>query len=429
MDTAQTTAIIFVGRLSARTLVHAELKARGVGHVVTCDDLQACLSALSTYPKALLFLDSDQDERELVQVLRSAQGRYRIDTRPIYLFPYLPSEKILAYAVEYNITQLHAGEISKAQVEVNLSEMLRYGTRSDLQLEIYDMVIKARLADRKDEVHALLHSLWRAEPDNIQAGDELGFSMCEMDLWSEAEEHLVAIIARFPFDTRAKHLLARCFMKKSDYSKARYYLEQASLLSPFNAERLCDLAQIFLDQYQVAEALGTFHEALLSDPDLHEARIGKTTCELLLGEANDALKIMRQLQDPFDFASVFNGAAITSVRAGHYSQGIGLYKTAAGYLAEYPNLMSRVFFNMGIGLYKWGKGQLAIAAFQKALEWDASNEKAKHNADRLAIKFKRNNRLAKEGLEGPFSALNRIDTMDDFDEISEEGFDSRGSTS
>ena len=423
MDISQTAAIIFVSRLNVRTLLQAELKLRGVRNIIACDNFQSCLSALADFPAAFLFVDTDQDERELVQVMRKAQGRYRIDTRPIYLFPYVPSEKILAYAVEYNISQLHAGEISKAQLEQNLSEMLRYGTRTDLQIEIYDMVVKARLAERKDEVHTLLHSLWLAEPDNIQAGDELGFSMCNVDLWDEAETHLIQIIARFPFDTRAKHLLARCFMKKGDFSKARYYLEQASLLSPFNAERLCDLGQIFLDQYQVAEALGNFREALLTDPDLHEAKIGKVTCELLLGEANDALKIMRQLQDPFDFASVYNGAAITSVRAGHYSQGMGLYKTAAGYLADNPNLMSRVFFNMGIGLWKWGKAQLAIAAFQKAVELDASNAKAKHNADRLAIKLKRNNRLAGENGD-PFSAINRIDTIDDFDEISEEGFGS-----
>lgn len=428
MENARTAAVIFVSRLNVRTLIQAELRNRGMTNVIACESLQTCLSALSDFPKAMLFLDSELDERELVQTMRSAQGRYRIDTRPIYLFPYIANEKILAYAVEYNISHLHAGELSKGQLEQNLNDMLRYGQRSDLQIETYDLVIKARRADRKEEVHTLLQALWSAEPDNIQAGDELGFAMCERDLWDEAEAHLVGIIAGFPFDTRAKHLLARCFMKKSDYPKARYYLEQASLLSPFNAERLCDLGQIFLDQYQVAEALGTFKEALLSDPDLHSAKIGKTTCELLLSEANDALKIMRQLQDPFDFASVFNGAAIASVRAGHFSQGIGLYKTAAGYLVEYPNLMSRVFFNMGLGLWKWGKAQLAVAAFLKAVELDSTNEKAKHNADRLAIKLRMNNKLA--GIaEGPFPALDRIETMDDFDEISEEGFASPGSSS
>lgn len=415
-------AIVFVSRLSVRTLIHNELRSRSVFKITTCESLAACLTALSADPTALLIVDSDQDERELVQSLRAAQGHYRIDTRPIYLIAYAASEKILSYAIEYNILQLHKGELSKAQFELNFGEMMHYSLRTPLQLDVFDKVVKAKRAERRDEVYALLLSLWKAEPDNIQAADELGLALCDLDQWDDAELHLIEIVAKFPFDTRAKHLLARCFMKKTDFERARYYLEQASLLSPFNAERLCDLGQVLLDEYHLAEALGTFREALALEPDLQAAKVGKTQCELLLGEANEALKMIRQMQDPFEFASVFNGAAIVAVRAGYFSQGIGLYQTATGYLLEYPSLMSRVFFNMGIGLWKWGKGSLAVAAFEKAVELDGSNAKAKHNADRLSLSMKKRSSSAHDDSEGPFNALNRIDTMDDFDEITEEGF-------
>lgn len=406
-------------------LVSNELKSRGISDFIECNSSMACIAALGKDPSALLITDTEQEERELIRVLRAAQGPFRMDTRPIYLIPYSPSEKILALAVEYNILQLHVGDISGPQIQLNFIEITRYGQRSPFELKIYSQVIKARKSHKKDEARDLLLSLCRAEPENLQAANELGSSLCELDLWGDAEKHLIGIVARYPFDTRAKHLLARCFMKKSDYSKARYYLEQASILSPFNAERMCELGQVFLDQYQLAEALGSFREVLALEPELQEARLGEAQCELLLNDANEMIKIARQLQDPFEFASVFNGAAIVAVRAGHFQKGISLYRAALAYLVDYPYLLSRVFFNMGIGLWKWGKGKLAIAAFEKAVALDPTNTKARHNADCGTIKLKRLNDSKINGEDDPFSSINSIDTMDDRDGFTEEDFSPR----
>jgi len=410
-------------------LVEMELMARGIMNFVECSNAASCLAALATDPRAMIVIDTEHEERELIKVLRGAQGPHRMDTRPIYLIPYTPSEKILAYSIEYNIAQLHTGELTKGQIQINLDELQRYGQRTVFEAETYAKVVKARKSHKKQEVRELLVKLCEREPENIQASNELAATLCEMDLWREAEVQLIEAVAKYPFDTRAKHLLARCFMKRNDFSKARYYLEQASLLSPFNAERLCDLGQIFLDQYQLAEALGTFREVLSLDPDLHEGKIGEAQCELLLSDANEALKVVRQFEDPYEFASVFNGSAIIAVRMGHYPKGIKLYKAAVSYLVDHPYLLSRVFFNMGIGLWKWGKGSLAVAAFEKAVELDGTNDKAQFNADFVRVKLQ-----ALEGgdtyvnpEEGPFNTLNRIDTMDDFDGINEEDFSDLGS--
>ncbi|MBC7659359.1 MAG: tetratricopeptide repeat protein [Chitinophagaceae bacterium] len=427
MADALKSTIVFMARMTSRTLIQAELKARGITSVVMSDSVASCLAALKVDPLATLILDTDLDEREMVKIMRAAQGQYRIDTRPIYLLAYLLDEKILAYALEYNVLQLHRGEISKSQIELNVTDLCRYGQRTERERETYDLVIKARRAGELQKAHVLLEDLYRAEPDNVQGANELASALCDLDRWHEAQDLLIEIIARFSFDTRAKHLLARCFMKRADFDKARYYLEQASVLSPFNVERLCELAQVLLDDYQLSQALGTFQDVLKLDPEVDAARLGQSQCELLLGEANDIFTVLRQMQDPFEFASVFNGAAIVAIRAGHFQQGIGLYKTAVGHLVEHPSLMSRVFFNMGLGLHKWGKGKLAIAAFEKAVELDASNSKAKHNATQLVISLKRRSRLERN--EGPFSALNSIDTIEDFDELGEENFDASVSRS
>ncbi|RZA22548.1 MAG: tetratricopeptide repeat protein, partial [Proteobacteria bacterium] len=242
--------------------------------------------------------------------------------------------------------------------------------------------------DRKAAL-GLLQNLYLAEPDSVQVANEFAFALCECNLWSMASEHLVKIVGKFPFDARSKHLLARCAMQSGDFSKAQSYLEQASLLSPYNVSRLCDLAEVFLNQYELDQALGSFRQALELDPDCSPARQGELQCELLLGTANDALKLLRQLEDPSQFASVFNGAAIIAVRTGHFQQGIKLYQSAVSQLSAHPDLSSRVFFNMGLGLYKWGKRKLAVQAFDRAVELDAGNDKAIHNAKALSEKYGR----------------------------------------
>ena len=62
-----------------------------------------------------------------------------------------------------------------------------------------------------------------------------------------------------------------------------------------------------------------------------------------------------------------------------------------------------------------------MAAFEKAVELDGSNHKAKHNADQLALSLRRRARSSRDNDEGAFGSLNRIDTSDDFDELASDG--------
>lgn len=393
-------AIVLVKRSDTRELVTGEMERRGLSGILTAEDSEGCAEALASNPLALLVIDDEHEESELVTVLRAAQGRYRIDTRPIYLIPYEPSEKLLALSLEYNILQLHQGEVSPKAVSTNFDELLEYGQRSELQLETFDRVLRARRAGDAEEALTLLRNFHAEEEDNVQGAAEFALSLCECGHWDDAQALLGKIVERFPFDARSKHLLARCHMKAGDFGGAQTYLEQANLLSPHHAERLSDIAQVLMNQYRFDEAMGTLQEALNQDPDCLSARLGQVQCHLLMSDANDALKIMRQLEDASQFASVFNGAAIVAVRAGNFKQGIDLYKLAVTQLGDHPELSSRVFYNMGLGLYKWGKGGLAILAFDRALELDYRNENAKFNAEKLAVKFARPERSLEVGVYG-----------------------------
>ena len=91
------------------------------------------------------------------------------------------------------------------------------------------------------------------------------------------------------------------------------------------------------------------------------------------------MKLLGQMENVQELASVFNSAAIMAIRQGHFKQGLSLYKSALAYVTSDSKVMARVFFNMGVGLVKWGKSAQALSAFEQAVAHDAEFGKAVHN--------------------------------------------------
>lgn len=380
LDGAIREAVIFVSRLALRPIISRDLKAAGIETVQTVESTVDCISAILHRPHCLLVIDWEQGEEEVIKVLKAAQGEFGVDTRPIYLIAFQSSQRLISVAHEYNVAQIHSGEISKAQIEKNLKELTQFSLLSELCRETFAKVAKARKAGDNKTVLNLLSTLTKAEPDNMRAAVEYGYSLCEEGGLGAAIEHLVGVTNRFPFELRAKHLLARCYMKLGEWDKAQSYLEQAELIDPKNVDRLCDYGRALMNTDQIKKAMGKFNKALELDADCSEAKMGRIQCDLLLDHMNDALKMLNQMQGAQELASVFNGAAIIAIRKKNFKQGLSLYKTAVSYVSGDSSVLARVFFNMGLGLVKWGKIPLAVAAFEKASKLDPTFAKARHNA-------------------------------------------------
>src|SRR5262245_48109237 len=99
-------AILFIQRASIRPVIRQELKTAGIDNVMNVETAQACDEALLNYPNALLVIDWDHGSKIVNKILRSAQGSFKADTRPIFLIASEISRTVVATGTEYNVTRV-----------------------------------------------------------------------------------------------------------------------------------------------------------------------------------------------------------------------------------------------------------------------------------------------------------------------------------
>ncbi len=399
-------ASLFISRTTVRSVMQRELKQYGILELKVAETLQECCDDLRQNPESMLVIDWECGEQKVVKALRTAQGPNRVDTRPIYFIALDVSERVVAVAGEYNVMQIHTGEISQAQIVKNLDELLNFTLVSEASHEAFRQAGEYRKNGDWEGSANCLKELCLSETDNLRAAVEYGYSLSEAGKLEEAERWLKDTAAQFPGDLRTKHLLARCAMKVGRFADAEAYLKQANLISPHNVERLVDLGRVLLNLDKVNDALGSFNNALKVDKDFQDAKVGKAQCDLLGGHLNEAMKLLGQMENPQEIAAIFNGAAILAIRHQHFKQGLSLYKTAIGMVNKDNAVVARVLFNMGLGLVKWGKGKTAIAAFERANSLDPKLRKAKHNLAVVQSILRRGGNLSAAS-----AALQQLDGM------------------
>jgi tetratricopeptide (TPR) repeat protein len=404
-------AIVFVSRTTVRSVVVREMKNYGITTVTAYESAAEVMEELRKNPDGLLVVDWEHGEQTVTKVLRAAQGPYRVDTRPIYFIALDLAERVIAVANEYNVMQIHTGEISQAKIVKNLDELLKFSTVSPSCRKTFRDVASLRKKGDLAGAEPLLKKLCDEEPDNIRAAVEYGATLFDLGRYKEALLWMQKVHPASHGDLRAQHLLARCLMKMGFFEKAQKLLDEAWLISPHNVDRLVDLGHILLNMNKTEEALGKFNEALKLDKDFKEAKVGKAQCEMLEGHVNEAMKFLGQIETPQELASIFNSAAILAIRQGQYKQGLSLYKSAVTYVSSDNQVLARVFFNMGVGLVKWGKGIQALSAFEQAASLDANFTKAKHNAEILKAQKAKGGTLT----EAP-KRIQELESLDQEDE-------------
>src|SRR5690606_36982633 len=120
----------------------------------------------------------------------------------------------------------------------------------------------------------------------------------------------------WPDEVRLINILGRCELKRGNFAAATHMLQRARILNPFNPERLVELGGALLRSGRLDAAGEAFSSAADLDGNHRPARLGQSTVKLMKGEINDALGILAKVADPREMASIFNTAAILTIKSG-----------------------------------------------------------------------------------------------------------------
>ena len=377
-------AILFISRFNARTIVRDECKAVGITQFYIPENAQRCISYLGEYPEALLILDWEVGAEQATKVLESLSGPLVVSARQTLLIALDLSPHAIGAAAEYQVSRVHSGELMRAKFAEHIAFLLAEKKANALLSGGLARVSEARQSGDWDESLRLLRGLADKYPDQIRWQAEIIDNLVHLGRWDEASQAAQLLTENEPSYARGLGLYGRCLMRQKLYGDACEVFKRAKLLNPYNLGRLVSLGQALLEIDKVSEARENFEASLKLQRGRKDAIVGLSECMLLEGDVNDALNLLREVSGPRELASIFNMAAILSMRQGRFEIGKTLYQVAISKVKADAYLLSRLFFNLGIGYHRWQRPFDALECFEKAYQHDAAYVDAKANAAILA---------------------------------------------
>jgi tetratricopeptide (TPR) repeat protein len=377
-------AIIFTRRDEVARFALDNFKIKGVSNILTPEDPDKAIDAVTRFSKALLVIDWQYGEAEVVRVLAAHRKKNAGTPRPVLLIADEVSESLVATAAEYGVTQIFTEDVSFKNLGGRIASMLISESLPDeLRKVIGDATTARESGDLKGAAQLLQKALGK-HPQNLRLRCEAAEVLMRLDQWDKAAQLLDGLEQTKPPYLRAVHLMGRCQMKLGKFAEAVKSFETANLFNPHDADRMVDLGHAFLSLDRTKEADLHFDKALKLEPRSHEARVGKGKCKLMDGHVNDALSLMRDVAGDLELASVFNTCAVMNMRRGRFDAGMELYRSALKAIGKNPRIQARLHFNLGIGWRRKSEPQKALQAFETARKLDPAYAKAKEQLETLA---------------------------------------------
>ncbi|WP_141732541.1 tetratricopeptide repeat protein [Oligoflexus tunisiensis] len=374
-------AIILTKRGDIRDAVRQAFKSQGIkpGAIVSATDDKEFTEKLEESDYSMLVLDWEYAPEKVSQILINNRKKSRLESHPVFLIAAHEDDKIISMAREFFIQYVAIGEVNMDTIRSQIKGLVKDFQHVSPVRKMLLAVESALQSNHVPQATEMLERLHEKQPENQRVAVELAECYILQNDWGRAETLLKRFINTEECYARIKHLYARCRMKNGDHNGAIASLKGAQLISPYNVERLIELGNIFLKIDKPEEAEAAFEEVLDFAPGSKEAKVGKSTSKMLMGEVNEALSLLNEFASPRELSAVFNTAAILAIRQKRYDAGFELYQKALQLLAKKPKLVSRILYNMGIGYVKSGKLDKGLKCFEKSAESDPEFADASHN--------------------------------------------------
>lgn len=195
--------------------------------------------------------------------------------------------------------------------------------------------------------------------------------------FEEARDQLVEALKSLKGESLiAINLLGKCLVKLGDHSSALKCFEKAQSLSPLNVQRLCDIAEMKMEDPDESEAEKLMSKAEKID-STHAGVIGtKTKTALLKKNLKDARDLMAKVDSRADIVSYMNNKAVAMIRADQHSEAIQLYNRVIDALPpRETELRSIVHYNMGLGYARANMLPESFRCLETALKFDSKKVK------------------------------------------------------
>lgn len=383
------TAVVVTKRNHLRDVIRGSLKKNGINEesITYSEKKIECIDALVNIESCVLILDWEIGSGIILEVLQSIQERHQADSLISFLFAAQLDEKIIAVGAEFGVYQVHTGDVTSEKIKTIVKNLVHEAKTQTPIKKLMRSVSDCRSLDQWENAAKILLQLIKKEPKNYRVLCELAENYLHEGKLDEAHKLLSKLARLDPSDPKCMYLLGKCLLKQKKPDKAIEAMKKAKLLNPYNIDRLIQLGNTLLSVGKNSEAAKNFDDVIKIAPASKAAKKGKSTCLLMDGEVNEALKLLQGSVKGYELASVFNTAAVMSMKNGKIPEGMNLYNSAAQAIGADKKILASIFFNKGIGFFKWGKKNDAKLSFEEAVRLDPGHKDASHNVAALSGKL------------------------------------------
>jgi len=215
----------------------------------------------------------------------------------------------------------------------------------------------------------LVLALWAA----AEAGAKEGYN-----IWSRERVHrLHQRTLQEPHNTQVRLLLANAYYEDGEIWEAKRELRGILELVPESPEAHCNLAVILHAQSSLSQAREHYEAALAADSTLVEAMAGLGVLLCRTGQGRGIELLERVLACEPGRHSVRYNLAVAYHRAEDPLRAIAHLEELLACEASYPGgraAMAQACFARGLGLLQAQEPAAALAALERALEYDSSDD-------------------------------------------------------
>jgi tetratricopeptide (TPR) repeat protein len=371
--------VIYSSRMTIVNAVRDELKRYKIdtGNIQVRNQAQEALELVKFPKSTLLVVDWAEGPSNIIQILSElkdvsiANGLYK------FLLSTESSVEIAHMAAEYGINRVHIGAITQSSIRNSIASFFKEAKEMSPIKKIIVEIHRLKSSQRFDECSKILIKLHGKDPMNGLIVAELADLLYRKKKYRDAQQIMKPIVAHQQSNVRIINLYARIMLKLGDFKTACDTFEKARILNPYNPDRLIEFGSALLQIGHFDDADRRFDDANKIIPKMHAAQTGRGIVRLMRGELNEALDVLNKVTDQQELASLFNTAAILTIRLGQYEKGMALYDSALQLLGNVPAICSRLHWNKGIGFLRGKANRSAYEEFRIAVELDATNSKAK----------------------------------------------------
>lgn len=343
-------------------LYEFNLKERGY-HVTAFENSQIALKAVDEIEFDAILLDWNMPMVSGMAVLNRIRHSLKNRFSPVIVISGYLGKQDMSLVNEFPLTDAHAKPIT---IDA-LQSYIDHGMKSSAWFKSnWELIKKHFLDDSKDPlaVYQEVKELIKSSSESHALMVAAAVYLKKRDARKEAKVILASILKENPNCLSAYSELGKILIDDGEYKKAIRLLNAAQAKSPDNLDRLSDIGDATMLQYDFQAAINFYKQCAQKDPGNPKYNAKLTIATNL--QQFDGINFSDVLAN--SYIGLLNGLGVALIREGKFNEGMIHYNNLLTLIDE-PIKKAKLAYNIGLGYLKWKRPKDSLHWFKDSAEF------------------------------------------------------------